>query len=141
MPGPIPNRSEDLARPRERGQGESAPVITKGELLPVKVPNANRDWHPSAQRIWDSMKVSGQAAFYQQTDWAMAHFLMGEISDYLNTSKKSSMMLASLMQALTGLCLTEGERRRARIELEAPKEESDASITAIDAYKKGLGLV
>lgn len=140
MPGPIPNRSEDLARPRERGQGEAAPAITHGELRPVTIPRADPEWHKTARKIWDGMKSSGQAAYYQDSDWAVAYFLMGEISGYLESSKKSSMMLASIMQALTGLCLTEGERRRARIELDAPKEETNAQVTAIDGYKKKLGL-
>lgn len=140
MPGPIPNREADLARPRSRGQGEAAPVITQGELLPVTIPHADAEWHPTARRLWDSMKRSGQAAFYQQTDWAYAYFVMGEISDYLRTSKKSSMMLASLLSALTPLCLTEGDRRRARIELSAPDDSQSEASKAINAARAALGM-
>jgi hypothetical protein len=51
------------------------------------------------------------------------------------------MMLATIMQSMTSLGVTEGERRRMRIELESPKElETPASVTAIDTYRAQLGV-
>jgi hypothetical protein len=40
------------------------------------------------------------------------------------------------------LLVTEGDRRRVRIELDAPQDNSEpASVTAINDYRQGLGLV
>lgn len=140
MPGPIPNREADLARPRHRGQGDAAPVITHGDLRPVSIPRADPEWHPTARRLWDSMKTSGQASFYQNTDWAYAYFLMGEMTAYLNASKRSSMMLTAIMAAMTPLCLTEGDRRRVRIELTEPDTSQSAASEAIAKAQAMLGL-
>jgi uncharacterized iron-regulated protein len=50
-------------------------------------------------------------------------------------------MLATILQGMTSLGVTEGERRRMRIELEDPKEnETSASLVAIDTYRAQLGL-
>lgn len=141
MPGPIPMRESELARPRSRGQGPEAPQVTRGELRPTSPPEPNPEWHISARRLWDAALVSGQADFYQDTDWAMLHFLCGEMSDYARSSKKSSMMLASIMSGLTSLLLTEGDRRRARIELTAPEpEKPTAAVLALADYRDQLGL-
>lgn len=63
MPGPVPSCEADLARPRER-KGGDAQAVTRGPARPVKVYNADRNWHPIAKRLWDSLKESGQAGFY-----------------------------------------------------------------------------
>lgn len=138
--GPVPNRSEDLARPRSRKGSDEQPV-TKGEMKPVKVPNADRNWHPIAQRLWDSLKTSGQADFYQNSDWAFAFSLCEDLSYYKKAGKRSGQMLQTIYSAFERLLVTEGDRRRVRIELTEPVPEQDsAAVVAIADYKKELGL-
>lgn len=138
MPGPVPNRSEDLSRERDANRGDRAP-ITHGEAKPVKIPLAGRDWHPIAKRLWDSLKASGQADYYQQSDWAYAFHVMEELSLYKKSAKRSSMMFGALDAALTKLLVTEGDRRRARIELQAPEEEKpSAAVLALADYRQDL---
>jgi hypothetical protein len=72
MSGPVPSINEDLSRPRERKGKEIVPV-TKGELRPVRIPAADKDWHPIAKRWYNSLKTSGQSDFYQQRDWAFSY--------------------------------------------------------------------
>ena len=52
------------------------------------------------------------------------------------------MKLTAALNALSGLLVTEGDRRRLRIELESAHddEEQDASVTAIQDYRNKLGL-
>lgn len=142
MPGPVPNRSEDLARPRERRGGDVTPV-TKGVAREVKIPNASRDWHPIARKLWDSLKTSGQADFYQNSDWALAYSLCDDLSYYKKSGKRSAQMLQTIYSTMSNLLVTEADRRRVRIELDQPEEgqTDEASVAVLDDYKQKLGLV
>lgn len=138
MPGPIPEREDNLARPRER-KGSDIMSVTKGTLRETKIPRVSDDWHPIAKRVWEGAKTSGQADYYQNSDWAMLYSLCDDLSYYKKSGKRSSQMLASIMAGLTTLMLTEGDRRKARLELEAPDDGSgDAELIAIDGYKDML---
>ncbi|MEU8782642.1 hypothetical protein [Streptomyces sp. NPDC048637] len=104
-------------------------------------PNADRDWHPIAKRLWDSLKQSGQADFYQQPDWAPAYSLCEELSYYKKAGKRSGQMLQTIYSAFERSLVAEGERRRVRIELHEPEPETQsAAVLAIADHKKGLGL-
>ncbi|QYW07853.1 terminase small subunit [Streptomyces phage RedBear] len=140
MPGPVPNREADLARPRSR-KGGDVQEVTKGEMRPVKIPNADRDWHPIARRLWDSLKTSGQADFYQNSDWAFAFSLCEDLSHYKKSGKRSGQMLQTIYSSFERLLVAEGDRRRVRIELHEPEPETTpASVLAIADYRQELGL-
>ena len=140
MPGPMPRREADLARPRER-KGKDMVPVTKGELRSVRIPRVDPDWHPISKMLYESMKKSGQADFYQQSDWAFAYSICEDLSLYKNSSKRSGQMLQSIYSAMERLLITEGDRRRVRIELHAPEDEGEpAAVLAIADYKKDLGL-
>lgn len=47
---PVPNREDDLARPRSR-KGSDQRLVTKGEMRPVKIVNPDRDWRPIARQL------------------------------------------------------------------------------------------
>ena len=144
MPGPIPNRSEDLARPRERRGGDNSSV-TKGTALPVSIPEADPDWHPIAIRIYDSCRSSGQREYYQDSDWAILWSLCEDLSMYKKPSvsrdgeeyhKRSGQMLQTIMASLSNLLVTEGDRRRVRIELQAPEPVTEpVSLRAVKDAK------
>lgn len=141
MPGPIPNREEDLARPRER-KGSSQQSVTRGVSRPVAVPHADKDWHPIAKKMWDALKVSGGADFYEQSDWALAYSLMDDLSKMKKSSRPSSQWAQIIYQQLGNLLVSEGDRRRVRIELHEPDDETDdESESAINDYRAELGVV
>lgn len=138
MPGPVPNRSEDLARPRER-KGSNQPAVTPGILRDVVIPHKHQDWHPIAVKMWDALKTSGQADFFQNSDWAFAYSLMDDLSYYKKSGKRSGQMLQSIYSALERLLVTEADRRRVRIELSAPEDDSEsAAVLAIADYRADL---
>lgn len=139
MPGPVPSLEADLARPRDRKGGDQM-AVTKGVAREVVIPRvSDREWHPIAKRLWDAAKTSGQADFYQNSDYAILYSLCDDLSYYKKSKQRSSQMLASIMQGFTSLMLTEGDRRRLRVELEAPAAPSqDAELYAINGYKDML---
>jgi len=147
MSGPVPNRSEDLARPRER-KGKDIVPVTKGTLRPVRIPAADRNWHPIARRLYNSLKTSGQRDFYQNSDWALAWSICEDLSVYkepchdrngVEYYKRSGQMLQTIYTAMERLLVTEGDRRRVRIELSAPEEEGEsAAVLAIADYRAEL---
>ncbi|MEU9044114.1 hypothetical protein AB0D63_20905 [Kitasatospora sp. NPDC048343] len=140
MPGPVPNREADLARPRER-KGSDIQPVTKGVMRDVEIPDVDPDWHPIAQRLWDSLKTSGQSDFYQNSDWAFAFSLCEDLSHYKNAGKRSGQMLQTIYSAFERLLVSEGDRRRVRIELHEPEPDvQSAAVLAIADYKKDLGL-
>lgn len=138
--GPIPRREADLARPRERKGGDVQPV-SKGELRPVTVPQVDPGWHPIAKRLYASLETSGQAGFYQDSDWALAYSLCEDLSHYKASMKRSGQMLQTIYSAMERLLVTEADRRRVRIELHEPEDDSEpAAVLAIADYKRDLGL-
>jgi hypothetical protein len=149
VPGPVPNRSADLNRPRERKGGDNA-AVTKGVSLPATPYKPDPEWHAIARMLWDSLAVSGQAEFYQQSDWAFAYSVCEDLSMYKKPTvskdgedyyKRSGQMLQTIYAAFERLLVTEGDRRRVRIELEEQGEETTpASVTAIADYRADLGV-
>lgn len=137
---PIPRREETLARPRSRKGGNRASV-THGQMRPVTVPAPDPNWHPAATQLFEAAGRSGQQDWYQDSDWAVLWSLCEDLSHYKQAARRSGQLAATIYSAMSSLLLTEGERRRMRIELERPApDEDDASVTAIQDYKHALGL-
>ena len=133
--GPVPKRSEQ----RRRRNKESRPEKVAGPAAPVDAPAEKRTWHPVAKEWYRSLKESGQAQFYEPSDWQAARLVAEELSQYLRSKKRSAMMFAQLWSAMTDLLTTEGARRRVKIEVErgAPEDNGeDAEIASLDEYRR-----
>jgi hypothetical protein len=149
MPGPIPNREADLARPRTR-KGKDVVPVTKGVARKVRIPRADPNWHPIAKMLYKSLKESGQSDWYQNSDWAFAYSLCEDLSEYKNPNvdrngvlytKRSGQMLQTIYSAMERLLVAEGDRRRVRIELHEPEPEVEsAAVLAIADYKADLDV-
>lgn len=145
MSGPIPNRSEDLSRERDANRS-NRPPLKKGQMRPVSIPNAPRDWHPTCRRLWESLKTSGQADFFQNSDWAYAYSILEDFSFQKNAQAEGKRMSSETIKTLYGgldrLMMTEAERRKARVELDEPDSGEDTKGQAmVRNYKQGLGVV
>ncbi len=146
--GPAPkrqrrNRSKLAIEPIEVEAGGSAAA-----------PEADPAWHPIAAGIYRSLAESAQSALYEPSDWAAAALLAesmsrelspqpavtkdGEVVMVSRPPRGSSM--AAWQKALTALLVTEGDRRRARIEVQRPAndEERPADFTTLDDYRRRL---
>jgi len=120
---------------------------TKAELktdkapaaLNVLAPDPDPDWHPIARMYWDSFHESGQVRFWESSDWAAAFDAMDEITRYKESPRRSSQMRAAIDSILARLAVTDGDRRRLRIELTRGLEESEggsgAEVTLLDEYR------
>lgn len=131
--GPIPKREAERTR-RNKDDGVQ---LAKGNACPVTVPPTDETWAPRAKAWYESLSTSGMREFMQNSDYEYARILCDALTDYYR--RPSAMMLASILSGMTSLGTTEGDRRRMRIELEAPKVKLEsASVTAIGDYKSKL---
>lgn len=139
--GPIPKRSEE----RRRANKDVVPVEQpkSGTRLPSPQPEADPTWHPIAIRWWDALGESGQAIFYEPSDWAQAYFIAEAMTSCCSVprGRMSSEMFKGVITATSSLMTTEGERRRLRIELKrADVEDTEtAGVVALRDYKKNIG--
>lgn len=146
MSGPIPRQEATLARPRER-KGSNQQATTKGERRDVLWPPVPSEWGSLARGLYEGARDSGQADFYQQSDVAYLMFVLEETNRYMEpiTSrvdqdtgevvqiypKRSGQLFQALHSSMQSLLLTEGERRRVRIELmEKPVEKPHLASVA-----------
>jgi hypothetical protein len=102
----------------------------------VKQPRADAAWHPIAKRLWKAMGQSGQASFYEPSDWAVAYSLMEDLSAYKMSRRRSGQMLQTIMSSLAALLLTEGDRRRVQMELERPSADGDEVSAKVEAMSE-----
>lgn len=137
--GPVPNLSTDLSRDRDANRGDRAP-ITKGQARVPVIPEPSEEWHDSARMIWDAALNSGQSDLYQQTDWALLHSLLGDLTRVKNSGRPSGQLLAVIYSTMSSLLLTEGDRRRVRIELENEVDTEDEELDE-DVKQRRLRLV
>ncbi|MER7908297.1 hypothetical protein [Streptomyces sp. NPDC096068] len=134
--GPIPKRGEE----RRRRNKDDGPALVQAPFVPVGVPDLpepDPDWHPIAVDWYLSLQESGQAVFYQPSDWAMARYAAELMSRGLSSDRPpNGQYVAALNSVMTSLLTTEGDRRRARIELERKKESPAlASVSPLEAYR------
>jgi hypothetical protein len=144
--GPVPKRSEQRRRTNE----PVIPIAKADGAGRVTVPAADRSWHPVALRWYRSLAKSGQARWYEPSDWAVAYLVAesmsrdlleqvvgviqqgpqaGEIVRERIPLKGAS--LSAYLRAFSVLLVTEGDRRRVQVELQRP--EADPDDARVDA--------
>lgn len=141
--GPIGKRSEERMGHRSKDEQDSitkAPSGAPGDL--PDLPDADPLWHPIASDWYLSLRESGQAAFYQPSDWAVARYAADLMSKVLMSERgPNGQLVAALNSVMSSLLTTEGDRRRARMELERKPaaKQGSASVTAIADYRSSIG--
>lgn len=149
--GPPPKREAQRRRKNDPAGGPADHAPGADEVV---VPDVDEEWHPVARRWFESLAESGQSRFYEPSDWATAFVLAESISRELNpqgivykgevvgyhpmTVKGAS--LAAWLRGMTALMVTEGDRRRLRLELErAQAEEAAPDVSQLDHYRSRRG--
>lgn len=138
MPGPVPKRTDQ----RRRTNKPEIPVASAPSTQAVVAPDADLGWHPIAARWYESLARSGQAAFYEPSDWAHACLVTEAMSRMLYSDRLSAQMFASVDAASVRLMVTEGDRRRLRVELERRKpadEDEEAGVANMQEWRTRLG--
>jgi hypothetical protein len=104
------------------------------------MPEADPEWHPLAGEWFASLGRSGQAAFYEASDWLAAKYVADTMSRGLRNSRPSAQLFAAVMSAMGDLLTTEGARRRARVELERGVEAPvSPSVAIMQRYRDAAG--
>ncbi|MCM8548897.1 hypothetical protein [Streptomyces sp. STCH 565 A] len=139
--GPIPKRSEERRR-RNKADGPELVQAPSGPPADLPdLPGPDPAWHEIAYDWYLSLRESGQAAFYQPSDWAVARYAAELMSRGLASDRPpNGQYVAALDSMMARLLTTEGDRRRARIELERqPAERPLAAVQPLDAYRDLTG--
>ncbi|TDC92365.1 hypothetical protein E1161_13410 [Saccharopolyspora aridisoli] len=135
--GPVPKRSEQRIRRNRTDQ----PTESVTELGAVSAPDLGLDDpHPLVAEWYRALTESAQSRYFEPSDWQTARFVAHTMDRYVRSSKPSSQMFAALMSAMSDLLVTEGARRRARIEIERGQVEERASVSALAEYRRSLGV-
>lgn len=137
MPGPVAKRSTE----RRRRNADSKVQTVKVDVgAVVEIPKPNPQWAPIAKDWYLSLATSGQAQFFEPSDWQYARYVADAMSRNLKSGAKfSAMLFATVLSAMNDLLTTEGARRRVRMEIERGGEpEQPAGVTAIADYQKRL---
>lgn len=135
MAGPVPKRSDQ----RRRRNKPAVEITAAPGASAVAQPDPPDAWHPAAVRWYTSLADSGQARFYEPSDWATAWVWAELLSRALNQGERpSAQLVMAWSSGATELLTTEGSRRRMRIELERVGQVDDdetAAVTALDGYR------
>jgi len=137
MPGPIPNRSDQRVRRNLPDVPiEKVTAIGRVEIPPLGIPDA----HPLIVDLYESLKKSAQNKYYEPSDWQYARLTLHFVNKLVWSGKPSAQMLASVNSMLTSLLMTEGDRRRVRIEVERQQSGGDDTVVQIaDLFRQRLG--
>lgn len=136
MSGPPPKRSEQRVR-RNKPDVPIEKLVTDGK--PVSAPRAVDGWHYLCIELWDAMKESAQARYYEPSDWQFAKIQLHLLSQQLQAGRASAQMVATINTALTNLLLTEGDRRRVRLEIQRQEAQADVVDIAEELRKRNTG--
>lgn len=153
--GPPPKRSDQRRRTNTPAAGE--PTKAAGAAK-VPVPKVEASWHPVAKRWFTALARSGQSRFYEPSDWATAFVIAESMSRELKPQPftigrgddaetvmvelpPKGASLAAWLKGMTSLLATEGDRRRAALELtrSKPVPEGGGSVAWIDDARRRLG--
>lgn len=122
--GPIRKRDEERVR-RNKDENPTDKVEMIG---PVQIPELgdvsyDGETHPLIIEMYESIKNSAAVKYYEPTDWTYAKLTLYTLNQELIASRQygkpmGAMKLTAINQMLSSLLLTEGDRRRVRLEVE-----------------------
>lgn len=133
--GPIGKRDEERVR---RNVPEN-PTETIQMIGVVKIPDLGDvshlgETHPLIEEMYESIRQSAAVKYYEPTDWQFARLTLYTLNQELiaaqhNGKPVGAMKLTAINQMLSALLLTEGDRRRARLEIErAPVDNAGGKV-------------
>jgi hypothetical protein len=135
--GPTPKRdSERIRRNIPEVPTETIQVIGTVEIPELGDIGFMGEIHPLVSDMYQAMKDSACAKFFEPTDWCYArlalHTLNAELVSAAHQGRPiGAMKTTAINQMLSALLLTEGDRRRARLEIERA-QTGDAGGKVLD---------
>lgn len=150
--GPVPKREDQrLRRNKDEVETETITVIGQVPIPALDFENLGiENPHPLVLDLYRSLAESAQSRFYEPSDWQTARLTMLLINDMISVRRDkdgqpypiSAVKIQAVHQMMNTLLMTEGDRRRVRLEVERKPSGPDAKVTSIeDLYRKRLGLL
>jgi len=139
MASTIPKRTEE----RRRRNKPTIPVTKAPSPREPVWPAPGDHWHEIARDLYLSLRESGQARFYEQSDVQFA-FFAGEMTNRCLggqgtvNGRLNGQVLATVIDMWGNLMTTEADRRRLRVELEREASPVPASVVILDKYRKAV---
>jgi len=135
MQGPVPKRSSERQR-RNAPEMEITTIEVEG---PSPQPDLGLDNpHPIIADMWESMGRSAQSEFYEPSDWQFARFTLHFANQLVWNQRPSAQMFQGVTSALSDLLLSEGSRRRLRMEIERNKASADV-VDISQMFRERMG--
>lgn len=143
--GPIPKRDDERVR-RNLPETPTATITAIGKVAIPEMGDLSYlgETHPLVTEMYESITQSAAVQFYEPTDWQFARITLYALNQELVSAQHSgrpvgAMKLTAINQMLSALLLTEGDRRRARLEIErAPATASGKVFDVTDVLKQRL---
>jgi hypothetical protein len=125
--GPVPKRSDE----RIRRNKPDRPIEKVSVLGVVKIPDLGLDDpHDVTADLYQALLDSAQSKYFEPSDWAYARFCLHFADKLLKQARPSGQVLATVHSMLSDLLVSEGSRRRFRIEIE--RAESGTADNVMD---------
>jgi hypothetical protein len=134
--GPVPNRSDQ----RVRRNKPEVPIETVVAIGNVPVPRLNLcDPHPLVVDLYESLRHSAQSKYYEPSDWQYARVCLHFADQLLKSSRPSAQLLVTVNQMLSSLLVSEGDRRRVRMEVERNQDTDGGEVLQVaDLFRQRL---
>lgn len=142
--GPAPKRPEERVRRHKPDTPITVVDVAKLIRQDVEIPEPNPKWHEGARELFDSFAHSGQAVYYEPSDWQVLKMTCENLSRLLkpqyvgqqfdSDGSSNSVMkrmplkgadMTAILKSLTMLGATEPDRRRAGIIIERAVHATD----------------
>lgn len=139
MPGPVPKREDERIR-RNEPEIPVEKIEATGKVVapPLNLPFGADEMVVS---FYTSLQLSAFAQYYEPSDWEYARLACFIMQTIVTSPRPSAEMFKALQTALSNLLVTEGDRRRLRIEISrnTEKKQLDDDMTqVIDMFQKRM---
>lgn len=113
--GPVPKRSDE----RIRRNKPDRPIEKVTAIGSVNIPDLGLDDpHEVTVGLYQALLDSAQSRYFEPSDWAYARFCLHFADKLVKQARPSGQVLATVHSMLSDLLVSEGSRRRFRIEIE-----------------------
>lgn len=144
MPGPPPKHPDQRRRRNAVPGGERVVTLAAATPVPAALPVVRGIvWHPLAVQYFESVRESGQARFFEPSDWAMVFELCLAMSKLNRAKRFGAELFSQVWNAMKDLEGTDVARRKAHLFISRPipGQETEAppeNVTTKDRYRAKL---
>lgn len=130
---PLPKRSSE----RIRRNKLEVPIDKVSVIGKIQIPELGIDEpHPITADLYQSLRESAQSRYFEPSDWAYARFCLTFADKLLKSARPSGPVLATVHSMMGDLLVSEGSRRRFRVEVERSSAETEAEVLDIASLFK-----